>query len=226
MAVEKTKVIPRLKALFPKANLSQKRLDAIADKLGKKLADDADDDAIDAAINDFNDVLSFEDIAKDDDRARTLESEKKKAEELAAKNKGKKPSDDEEEVEEEVETEGMTPFEKMMLKKFGEIKSDIDTIKSGNAKQTKLQQAEALLSKSEVFKGLDDETKKFMLKNVELESETPFEEQIISLETVFGKMIQTSADNNVYGGAAGNGSAEVKADQAKVDAFVDNIVGN
>lgn len=82
MAVEKAKVIARLKALFPKANLSQTRLDAIADKLAKKPADDADDAAIDAVINDFNDVLSIEDIAKGDDRTRTLEAEKRKRKNL------------------------------------------------------------------------------------------------------------------------------------------------
>ena len=53
MAVEKSKVVNRLKALFPKANLSQKRLDALADKLASKPADDADDAAIDAVINDL-----------------------------------------------------------------------------------------------------------------------------------------------------------------------------
>ena len=73
MAVEKSKVIARLKALFPKANLSQKRLDALADKLASKPADDADDAAIDLVINDFNSVLSIEEIAREDDRVRTLE---------------------------------------------------------------------------------------------------------------------------------------------------------
>ena len=57
MAVDKLKVIARLKALFPKANLSQKRLDAYADKLAKKPADDADDATIDAIINDYNDFF-------------------------------------------------------------------------------------------------------------------------------------------------------------------------
>jgi|GEM_PF-1873405 len=220
MAVEKQKVIARLKALFPKANLSLQRLDAIADKLAKKPADDADETAIDAVINDFNDVLSIEDIAKGDDRTRTLEAEKKKAEELAAK---KKPSPSKEEEEEEVETEGMTAFEKTMLKKFGELKSDLDNIKSGNVKQSKLEQAKSLLEKSEVFKKLDDETKGFMLKNVELESETPFEEQITGLEGLFSKMIQTTADANQYAPGAGQGLPSNAVDEKLVGDIVDSM---
>ena len=77
MAVDRLKVIARLKALFPKANLSQKRLDALADKLASKPADDADDTAIDVVINDFNDILSIEEIAREDDRVRTLEAKSK-----------------------------------------------------------------------------------------------------------------------------------------------------
>lgn len=221
MAVEKAKVIARLKALFPKANLSQTRLDAIADKLAKKPADDADEAAIDAVINDFNDILSIEDIAKGDDRTRTLEAEKKKAEELAAKKKGNSSKDDEEEEEEE--TGEMTPFEKTMLKKFGEIKSELDSIKSGNIKQSKLEQAKSLLEKSEVFKKLDEDTKGFMLKNVELDSETPFEEQITSLESVFSKMVQVSADTNQYGPGAGQGAPAGAVDEKLVGEIVENM---
>ena len=221
MAVEKAKVIARLKALFPKANLSQTRLDAIADKLAKKPADDADEAAIDAVINDFNDILSIEDIAKGDDRTRTLEAEKKKAEELAAKKKGNSSKDDEEEEEEE--TGEMTPFEKTMLKKFGEIKSELDSIKSGNVKQTKLEQAKSLLEKSEVFKKLDEDTKGFMLKNVELDSETPFEEQITSLEGMFSKMVQVSADTNQYGPGAGQGAPAGAVDEKLVGDIVESM---
>jgi len=219
MAVEKSKVIARLKALFPKANLSQQRLDAIADKLAKKPADDADDTAIDAVINDFNDVLSIEDIAKGDDRTRTLEADKKKAEELAAK---KKPATSEE-GEEEVETEGMTAFEKQMLKKFGDLKSDIDSIKTGNVQKSKLDQAKSLLEKSEVFKKLDEETKGFMLKNVDLESETTFEDQITGLEGMFGKMVQTTADANQYAPGAGQGKPSNAVDEKLVGDIVENM---
>lgn len=74
MAVEKSKVIARIKAIFPKTNLTAQRLDAIAAKLAEKPEDGADDDAIDAVINDFNEnsYMTLEEIAKNDDRLRTL----------------------------------------------------------------------------------------------------------------------------------------------------------
>lgn len=209
MAVDNLKVIARLKALFPKANLSQQRLDAIADKLAKKPADDADDTAIDAVINDFNDVLSIEDIAKGDDRTRTLEAEKKKAEETAA---NKKP-----EEKEVVEVDDDAPaWAKALLKQNEKLTADLESIKSGNAKQSKLDQAKSLLEKSEVFKKLDENTKGFMLKNVELDSQTPFEEQITSLEGMFEKMVQTNADNNQYGPPAGGGGLPTAVDEKLV----------
>lgn len=78
MAVKPELIKSRLRALFPKANLSTKRLDEISARLAKKPADDADEAAIDEVINDYNDngAMSFEEIAKSDDKIRTLEAGK------------------------------------------------------------------------------------------------------------------------------------------------------
>lgn len=223
MAVEKSKVVARIKALFPKANLSQKRLDELSDKLSKKPADDADDAAIDEVINDFNEILSIEDIAKGDDRTRTLESEKKKAEELAAKNKSGKKPDPKEEEEEEEEPEGMTPFEKAMLKKFGDLKSDIDSIKTGTVLQNKKQTATQLFEKSEVLKGLKEELKPRWINRIDVESETSIEDQIKDLETEYSELVQINADNSDYAGPAGSGSSTTKPDDAIVNEIVENL---
>jgi hypothetical protein len=221
MAVEKSKVIARLKVLFPKANLSQQRLDAIADKLAKKPADDADDTAIDAVINDFNDVLSIEDIAKGDDRTRTLEADKKKAEEIAA---GKKADSSKDDDKEGIKIDDDAPaWAKAILKSNEKLTSDLEAIKSGNVQKSKLDQAKSLLEKSEVFKKLDEETRGFMLKNVELDSETPFEEQITGLEGMFGKMVQTTADANQYASGAGQGKPSNAVDEKLVGDIVDNM---
>lgn len=221
MAVDKLKVIARLKVLFPKANLSQLRLDAIADKLAKKPADDADDTAIDAVINDFNDVLSIEDIAKGDDRTRTLEADKKKSEEIAA---GKKVDLSKDDDKEEIKIDDDAPaWAKAILKSNEKLTSELESIKSGNVKQSKLDQAKSLLEKSEVFKKLDDDTKGFMLKNVELDSETSFEEQITGLEGMFGKMVQTTADGNQYAPGAGQGKPSNAIDEKLVGDIVDNM---
>lgn len=77
MAVDQTKVKARLKALFPKANLSTQRLDEITAKLAKKPEDNATDEQIDEVINDYNDLIDIESIAKQDDRLRTLEAKTK-----------------------------------------------------------------------------------------------------------------------------------------------------
>jgi len=92
MALPKAKVKERLKAKFPGVNLSQKRIDAIADKL--KLPEDSDDDAIDERLDELNDVFSFADMAKNDDRLRTLEAEKKKKEEQPDKPDDKPSNED------------------------------------------------------------------------------------------------------------------------------------
>lgn len=223
MAVTPEKIKARLRVLFPKANLSTKRLDVYAAKLAPKPADDADDEAIDAIINGYNEVIDFEAVAKEDDKTRTLEAAKAKADAYLAKVKGGDEKNDDADND-DLDTEGMSAFEKTMLKKFGEIKSELDTIKSGNVKKSKLDQAKSLLEKSEVFKKLDEDTKGFMLKNVDLESETPFEEQITGLEGVFGKLVQSSADGGDYAGAPPvNGGNNEKFSEAEADAIVSEM---
>lgn len=78
MAVKPEQIKARLKAKYPKANLSTKRLDEISAKLAKKPADDADDAAIDEVLEDYNEngPMTFEEIAKSDDKIRTLETKK------------------------------------------------------------------------------------------------------------------------------------------------------
>lgn len=221
MAVKPEIIKARLKVLFPKANLSQKRLDVYAAKLAPKPADDADDAAVDAIINDFNEVIDFEAVAKEDDRVRTLETDKKKAEELAA-NKGK-GSKTEEEEEEQEPTEGMTTFEKAMLKKFGDLKSDIDSIKTGNITKSKKQTALQSFEDSEVLKGMKKELKDRWVNRIDVNSETPIEDQIKELESEYSELVQVNADSNVYGGPAGGGSSNQKPDESIVNEIVENL---
>lgn len=221
MAVAPEKIKARLKALFPKANLSTKRLDAYAAKLAPKPADDADDEAIDVIINDYNEVIDFEAVAKEDDKTRTLEAAKAKADADAAKGKGGNGNDDEEVIEVDPDAPA---WAKALLKQNEKLTSDLEAIKSGNLRQSKAEQAKSLLEKSEVFKKLDEDTKGFMLKNVDLESETPFEEQITGLEGVFGKLVQSSADGGEYAGAPPvNGGKTQKFSEAEADAIVSEM---
>ncbi|WP_141672807.1 hypothetical protein [Flavobacterium crassostreae] len=202
MAVKPEIIKARLKALFPKANLSQKRLDVYTAKLAPKPADDADEATIDAIINDYNDVIDFVAVAQEDDRTRTLEADKKKAEELAAKKGGKKEEDEEEEVKID---DDAPAWAKALLKSNEKLTSDLESIKSGNVLETKKQTASQLFGKSEVLKGMKPELKDRWINRVDVNSDTPFEDQIKELESEYSELVQVNADSNVYGGPAGFG---------------------
>ena len=220
MAVKPEIIKARLKVLFPKANLSQKRIDVYTAKLAPKPADDADEATIDAIINDYNDVIDFEAVAKEDDKIRTLEADKKKAEDLA-KNKGSKK---EEEEEEEVKIDDDAPaWAKALLKSNEKLSSELETIKSGNITQTKKQTATQLFEKSEILKGLKPELKERWQNRIDVNSETPFEDQIKELESEYSELVQVNADSNVYGGPAGGGSSHQEPDETIVSEIVDNL---
>lgn len=70
----KEKVKNRLRELFPKANLSKQRLDTIVAGLSKKVTEETTPEELDGVINDYNEVFNFEEIARQDDRIRTLSS--------------------------------------------------------------------------------------------------------------------------------------------------------
>jgi hypothetical protein len=59
-------------------NLSQKRIDAIADRLHKKNPDLTEESDHDEKLDDYNDLNPFSETAAEDDRIRTLEARAKK----------------------------------------------------------------------------------------------------------------------------------------------------
>jgi hypothetical protein len=74
----KEKIVAQLKAKLATLgvkNLSNARINAIADKLSPKITDEND---IDAKLDELNEIYPFADVAKDDDRLRTLESKDRK----------------------------------------------------------------------------------------------------------------------------------------------------
>lgn len=214
MAVEKSKVISRLKALFPKANLSQKRLDALADKLATKPADDADEAAIDLVINDFNSVLSIEEIAREDDRVRTLES-KANPNPPAPPNPPNPPAPP--------KGDEVPSWAQAILDSNKKLEGELEAIKTGKMIETKRATASELFNKSEVLKRIPETIRKNWENRIDVNSETSFEEQIQALETEYSELVQVNADNNQYAPAAGGGKADIKADEAVVDAIVGNI---
>jgi hypothetical protein len=213
MAVKPEIIKARLRTLFPKANLSQKRLDAIAAKLAPMPADDADDAAVDVILNQANDFNAFEEIAREDDRIRTLEEKAGKVIIPPAPEDPKLPTPPADVPE---WAKGLVEANKALLEK-------VTAIESGNVLQTKKQTALQSFEKSEVLKGLKPELKDRWVSRVDVNSETPIEDQIKELESEYSELVQVNADNNQYGGPAGGGSNSSKPDTAIVDEIVDNL---
>lgn len=219
MAVDKLKVIARLKALFPKANLSQKRLDALADKLAVKPADDADDAAIDVVINDFNSILSIDDIAREDDRVRTLEAKANPPAPAPAPAPTPSPAP--------TPTPGnpntSDDVNQKLLEAITKLTGEVEAIKTGKVIETKKATASELFAKSEVLKRIPETVRKNWEDRIDVNSETSFEDQISALESEYSVLVQGTADNNQYAGAAGGGSTEIKAEQAVIDKMLETL---
>ena len=214
MPVEKLKVIARLKALFPKANLSQVRLDALADKLANKPADGADDAAIDVVINDFNDILSIEGIAKEDDRVRTLESKQKEPTPPAPPTPPTPPTP----------PENVVPaWAQAILDSNKKLQDELEVLKTGKIIETKKQTASELFAKSEILKKIPEAIRPNWINRIDVNSETPFEDQIQALETEYSTLIQDTADNNNYSGPAGVGKPSTATDEKLVEDIVSQM---
>lgn len=187
MAVKPEKIKERLKVLFPKANLSQKRLDEISARLAKRPEDNAEDDAVDQVINDANDLMDFEGIAKEDDRIRTLE----------AKAKAPETTDPEKEEKKE-EGDDAPAWAKALLQK-------VEAIEKGEITKSKQSSIRESFSKSEVLKNLSPEIQEAWIKRIPVSEDLTQEqinEQITSLESEFKSLTQFTADNQDYSGAA------------------------
>jgi len=220
MAVPAQKIKDRLKAKYPKANLSTKRLDALADRLSKKPADDADDAAIDAVLDNANDFMSFEEIAKEDDRVRTLEQKAKgtppkTAEEIEAERLAK----EKEEANKKAQAEA-PDWAKALIEKNSKMADEITALKNGKATDNKRELANKAFSSSEVLKSLEPEIRETWLKRIQLDSEDPFEDQVKGLETEYTKLVQVNADSQNYPGAPSSGFATGTATEEEIDAIV------
>lgn len=190
MAVKPEKIKERLKALYPKANLSQKRIDEISAKLAKKPADDAEDDAIDSVINDANDLMDFEALAKEDDRVRTLEAKAKQTEPIIDTKK-----------EEEKGGDDAPAWAKAMMQKM-------EALEKGEIVKSKQSSISSAFEKSEVLKNLKPNLKEAWLRRIAVTDDLTDEqiaEQITSLETEYQELIQTTADNQNYSGPTPTG---------------------
>lgn len=215
MAVKPEQIKARLRVLFPKANLSQKRIDAIAAKLCLKPADDADDVAIDEVVNGANDFMAFEDIAREDDRMRTLEANQKAPAPTPEPTPSPTPTH---------APDDAPAWAKALIDSNKKLADDLEVMKSGRVIETKKATASQLFAKSEVLKNMPEKARKNWENRIDVNSETSFEEQILGLETEYSELFQGSADANYYAGPAGGGKpTDVKADQAIAEKMLANI---
>lgn len=230
MAVKKSKMVERFKALFPKINLSKERLNILMGKLSKKPDDKASDDEIDDVLTDFNETYPFEDILKNDDRTRKSASDaKKKADEEAeeARKKAGEASDGEEEEDLPDDTpeyiKKLFKQNKALAKTNATIQEQLTGITTGKITDTKTQQVQELFKNSDALKGLTPEMQARLVKTVDFESETPIEDQVESISTEYSGFVQSSNDAHKYAGGAGGGAATGEIDQKAVDNVVNRM---
>ena len=185
MPVEANRIKGKLKELFPKVNLSTKRLDEISARLAKKATDEADDTAIEQLVNDANDFMPFADIAKEDDKIRTLEANQKKADPspdpTPDPTPNPKPSDD------------VPAWSKTMM-------DELKGLKEGKVIESKTQAARLEFEKNDIFKAIPQKGKDFYFKQIDVNSDTPIADQIKTLEETHLEITQSNADKTPVAG--------------------------
>lgn len=217
MAVEAKRIKERLKALFPGVNLSAKRIDELSARLAQKPADDADDTAIDQVINDANDFMPFKDIAREDDRVRTLEANQKSQDPPSPPNPPQDPPAD------PPKTEDVPAWAKAMLESNEILKKELQEIKTGKIIESKRESARKLFENNETLRGLKETVKEKWFNRIDVNSETPVEDQIAELESEYSDLVQVSADHRRSAGAPPNGGPNSKPTDAELDAVVAGI---
>lgn len=229
MAVPKERLLGRLKAyLTSKAiNLSNARIDESSLRLCSLPADDADDAAIDAVIANADVIFPFKEIATGDDRLRTLEAQTKKPEtktpeQLAAEEKAKADA----EALAAAQKADTPAWALALIEANKKLEDKLTVIETGKLTDVKKSAAQQAFEKSEVFKALKTpEDKEFWLNQINVDSETPTEDQLKGLETRYTGMQQSIAESLGYsGGIPATGStATPKADATTVTAILDNM---
>lgn len=209
---KRAKIAGRLKVLFPKANLSTKRIDAITAKLESKVSDDADDAAIDEIVNQANDFMDFDALAKEDDRVRTLEANQKKGEEGKGEGADTNP-DKNQNPNPENETNTLL---KTLLGK-------VEALEKGEVSKSKANTVADLFSKSEILKGLPENQKQSWLKRVNLESDD-LAAEVAGLETEYTELKQSFADSSDLAGGTFSGTeGKTAVSDAEISAVMSNL---
>lgn len=204
----KEKIIQKIRELFPNVNLSKERLDAIADKLAAKITEE---DQIEEKVNDLNEVVPFAEIAKQDDRVRTLEAE--------AKKKTAKSTDTPKEDPDKKDKSDDDPpaWAKALLEK-------VEKLESGKIATSR---REKVLEK---LKDADEKYRNRVLRDFDrmrIDSDEDFETVLSDIESDFSDFKQLQSDiglgNDSPFGAFGN-LEKGKPSDSEVESIVDSIL--
>lgn len=186
------------------ANLSQTRIDAIADRLHKKNPDITEEADHDAKIDDLNDLQPFADIAKADDQIRTLSKKKETT------SKDENPDDDPTKKDKPVGDENEPAWAKA-------IREDLQALKSEKA-----QTSNAVKLKEKLK---DKKIPDAFLGKYTVDKEEDLDTVAATIETDFATLKQQMANDGFSQGtppAGGTGVVKVseKAFESAVDSFV------
>jgi hypothetical protein len=200
----------RAKAKTWGVNLSTKRIDALADRLHKKNPDLTDEADHDSRIDDLNEITPLEDMAKQDDRIRSLETKSK----AQPPKKEEQTSDDDDEEDDDDKTTPAKPKSKKNKKDEEPpawAKSLIATVEglSKDKTQTSIQAKIATMLKDKV-------PAKFYAKRTLPESEDDLDDFIAEVETDWTELKQDQVNAGL--GSLGNpgGGGENNADNTSV----------
>ncbi|OZI09589.1 hypothetical protein BWI93_03130 [Siphonobacter sp. BAB-5385] len=205
----KDKIKERLKAKFSGVNLSEKRMDAIADKL--KVSEESE---IDDKLDELNELFPFADMAKHDDRERAKEAFDKKKQEQPKPDNAKV-----EEPQKESGTEEMPAWFKAYSDKVDQRLGAIETGKQTDTRKSKL---------AETLSGFSDTYKKIVEKNfskMAFANDDEFDAFLADVKTDGADFQQTEANTGLGSVTkpAQSGSSSVKV-ASKDDAVVKGVM--
>lgn len=221
----KEKIAARLKAKAAgeKANLSQKRIDAIILRAEKGLTDESDDTQIDANLDAINELTPFKEMASLDDHQRAKESktaQEKEAARLKAIEEGKVI------IEDDPNESSTDKLLKALMAKIEKQDQAIAAIGSEKVATTRREQyAKTLEGTSEVFKAkaLKD------FDRMAFKDDEDFTSYLADATEDAKAFVQEEANQGLgndrpNGGVGGsNSSTKKEATEAEVEAALGNI---
>ena len=183
----KEKIIARLRILFPGVNLSKSRLDRFCNPDKLKITEETEETEIDQKLKDLNEVFDFSDIAKNDDRLRTLEAKEKKE----PNKEPEKKSDQEPERPEEA---GLSPEVKALMETVKALTQTVSTMQAGKTTESRKQILETKLKEAQ------PKFKEKILKDfsrMQFEKDEDFDAYLTETETDLTEFNQSLSDQGL-----------------------------